>query len=237
MARGYRATAMDGWLRLTFPWARVEAEAVFLTAVVDQPSLLPGLLLRDPAKSRQVGAALESDFGPIDARASGGLDAGYASGDPAPGFGVTQRPNAAAPQPGDLDGPQASPRRDNRVDNFRMHPDFRVDRILFREILGAVTDAVYVRPHGRVRLTRARSAELSAHAAVVASRAVEASSTLSGKAPLGVELDPSLIFETHSFLAALDYGLLFPLSGFDNVATSQAAKPAQLLRLRLNYLF
>jgi hypothetical protein len=30
---------------------------------------------------------------------------------------------------------------------------------------------------------------------------------------------------------------LLPLSGFDNVATSQAAKPAQLIRLRLNYLF
>lgn len=237
MARGYRASAFDGWIRLTFPWARVEAEGVFLTATVDQPSLVPGLLLRDPAKSRQIGAALQTDFGPIDSVVSGGLDAGYASGDPAPGFGVTQRPNAAAPRPGDLDGPQALPRRDNRVDNFRMHPDFRIDRILFREILGAVTDAVYARPHGRIRLTRTRSAELSAHAAIVASRAVEASSTLSGKAPLGVELDPSLVFETHSFLAALDYAVLFPMSGFDNVATSQAAKPAQLIRLRLNYLF
>jgi uncharacterized protein (TIGR04551 family) len=237
MARGYRATAFDGWLRLTFPWARVEAEAVFLTATVDQPSLVPGLLLRDPAKSKQFGAALQTDFGPIDSVVSGGLDAGYASGDPAPGFGVSQRPNAAAPQPGDLDGPQALPRRDNRVDNFRMHPDFRVDRILFREILGAVTDAVYARPHGRVRITRTRSAELSAHAAVIASRAVEATSTLSGKAPLGVEIDPSLVFETHSFLASLDYAVLFPMSGFDNVATSQAAKPAQLIRLRLNYLF
>ena len=72
---------------------------------------------------------------------------------------------------------------------------------------------------------------------VIGSRAVDASSTLSGKAPLGIEIDPSLVFETHSFLAALDYAVLFPLSGFDNVATSQAAKPAQLVRLRLNYLF
>lgn len=237
MTRGFSASAFDGWFRLTFPWARVEAEAVFLTATIDQPSLVPGLLLRDPAKSRQIGAALQTDFGPIDSAVSGGLDGGYASGDPAPGFGVTQGANAAAPRPGDLDGPQALPRRDNRIDNFKMHSDFRVDRILFREILGAVTDAVYARPHARVRIARARSAELSAHAAVIASRAVEATSTLSGKAPLGVEIDPSLVFATHSFLASLDYAVLFPLSGFDNVATSQAAKPAQLVRLRLNYLF
>lgn len=237
MARGFRATAFDGWARLTMPWGRIEAEGVFLTGIIDQPSLVPGLLLRDPAKSTQVGAALQSDFGNLDAALSAGFDAGYASGDAAPGFGVRQSPNAAATKPGDLDGPQAAPPRDNRVDNFKMHSDFRIDRILFREILGAVTDAVYVRPHGRLRLTRARSAELSANVAMIASRAVEANSTPSGKAPLGFEIDPSLVFETHAFLAALDYGVLFPLAGFDNTITSQVAKPAQLIRLRLNYLF
>jgi uncharacterized protein (TIGR04551 family) len=236
-ARGFRATAFDAWLRLTFPWARVEAEGAFITAIVDQPSLIPGLLLRDPVKSRQIGAVLQTDFGPIDSMFTAGLDGGYASGDPAPGFGVVVRPNAAPPQNGDLDGPQASPRRDNRIDNFKFHSDYRIDRILFREIIGAVTDAMYVRPHARLRLTRTRSAELSATTDIIGSRAVEASSTLSGKAPLGVEVDPSLIFETHSFLAALDYAVLFPLAGFDNVVTGQTGKPAQLIRLRLNYLF
>jgi len=237
MARGFKATAFDAWVRLTFPWARVEAEGVFLTATIDQPSLLPGLLLRDPAKSKQIGAALQTEFGPIDSMFTAGLDAGYASGDPAPGFGVVVNPNAKPPQNGDLDGPQASPRRDNRVDNFRFHTDYRIDRILFREILGTVTDAMYARPHARLRLTRTRSAELSATTDIIGSRAVEASSTLSGKAPLGVEVDPSLIFQTHAFLAALDYAILFPLAGFDNVVTGQSGKPAQLLRLRLNYLF
>jgi uncharacterized protein (TIGR04551 family) len=237
MGRGFRATAADGWARLSFPWARVEAEVAYLTATFDQASLLPGVLLRDPAKSRQLGGVLETDFGPEDSRFSAGLDAGYASGDPAPGFGVIQRPNAPPTQPGDLDGPQAAPRRDNRVDNFRFHSDYRIDRILFREILGAVTDAVYARPHAHLRIVRARSAELGAHAAVIASTAVEKTSTPSGKAPLGVEVDPSLVFQTPAFLAALDYAVLFPMAGFDNVQTGMTARPAQLVRLRLNYLF
>ncbi len=237
MARDYRASAFDAWLRLSFPWGRIEAEGAFLSASVDQPSLVPGVFLRDPVKSRQIGAAVESDFAPPDAPFSAGLDGGYASGDPAPGFGVVQNANARAPRPGDLDGPQANPRRDNRIDNFRFHPDYRIDRILFREILGAVTDAVYARPHARVRIARTKSAQLSALAAMIASRAVNPSSTPSGKAPLGIEVDPSLIFETHAFVAALDYAVLFPLEGLDNVQTNMAAKPAQLVRLRLNYLF
>jgi uncharacterized protein (TIGR04551 family) len=237
MARGYRAGAIDGWLRVLFPAGRIEAEAALITATVDQPSLVPGVLFRQPAKSRQVGAALESDFGSPDAAFSAGLDAGYASGDPAPGFGVVQSPSAKAPQPGDLDGPQASPPRDTRVDNFRFHPDYRIDRILFREILGAVTDAVYARPHARLRVARAKSSQLTATTAVIGSTAVEPRSTPSGKGPLGIEVDPSLVFETPAFLAALDYAVLVPLSGLDNPVAHLDAKPAQLVRLRLNYLF
>ena len=237
MARGFHASAFDAWLKFTFPSARIEAEGVVVEGTVNQPSFLPGVLLRDPVKSQQVGAALESDIGAPESAFSAGLDGGYASGDPAPGFGVVQNPTAPPPRAGDLDGAQVNPPRDNRIDNFRFHPDYRIDKILFREILGAVTDAVYARPHARLRLASSRSSELTAQTAVIASSAVKPSSTPSGKAPLGVEVDPSLLFETHGFLAALDYAVLFPLDGFDNVQANLSAKPAQLVRVRLNYLF
>ena len=146
-------------------------------------------------------------------------------------------PNATAPQNGDLDGPQANPRRDNRVDNFRFHSDYRIDRILFREIIGTVTDAMYARPHARLRLTRTRSGELSAttdSSARAPSRRALRSRARRRSASRSI---PSLIFQTHAFLAALEYAVLFPLAGLDNVATGQSGKPAQLVRLRLNYLF
>ena len=208
-----------------------------LLSTIEEASAIPGVSLRDPVKARQFGAAFESDFGSDDGLLSAGLDLGYASGDPAPGMGVSQKLGQRAPKAGDLDGPQANPRRDNRIDNFRFHPDYRIDRILFREILGAVTDAVYARPHARAVITRAASGSLVAHTAVIASTAVEAASTPGGKAPLGVEIDPSLRYETQAFLASLDYGVLFPLAGLDNVASGLSARPAQLIRLRLNYLF
>jgi uncharacterized protein (TIGR04551 family) len=238
MYRGYTATAFDAWFRLTFPKGRIEAEAAVLLANVDQPSLIPGVLLKAPVKSLQIGAAIESDFGDPDGVFTGGLDAGFASGDPAPGFGVNPPLNGAQPKPGDLDGAQANPPYDNRVDNFRFHPDYRVDRILFREIIGTVTDAVYIRPHVRWNIVRLGTSWLSAQLAGVASFAVYGTSTPGGKAPLGVELDPTLAYGSKDgFGAALEHAVLFPLVGLDNPTLGLHPKPAQLFRVRLMYAF
>ena len=238
MARGFTATGFDVWLKLSLPSARIEAEASMLLAQVDQASLVPGVLFRDPVKSTQFGAVLESDFGKTEAPFAFGFDAGYASGDSAPGFGVVQKPGAPAPKQGDLDGAQANPPKDNRVDNFRFHPDYRIDRILFREILGAVTDAAYVKPHARLAFYRTPAFEIGATASAVGSMAMYASSTPGGKRPLGIELDPSLHYaHRDGFQAALDYAILFPLGGLDNTALKMSASPAQLIRLRLGFMF
>jgi uncharacterized protein (TIGR04551 family) len=238
MDRGFSAGAVDAWARVTGPWGRVEAEGAYLFADVEQSSLLPGALLHTPASSRQLGAALVTDFGALEGRIHGGLDAGYASGDPAPGFGVRTPPNAAPPRPGDFDGPQASPPLDHRVDNFRFHPDFRIDRVLFREIIGTVTDAVYLRPHGRFTLTRSASGEAFFDLAGVASWAVQASSAPGEEHALGIEIDPTLAYESKlGFAAALEQGTLVPLAGLDNPRLGLTAKTAQVWRVRLAYVF
>jgi uncharacterized protein (TIGR04551 family) len=238
MARGYTATALDGWLRFTMPYVHLELEGALLLAHVDQPSLLPGALLNDPADSTQWGLAMESEIGNPESSFGVGLDAGIASGDPAPGFGVKTGVDTRPARPGDLDGPQAAPPTDTRVDNFRFHPDYRVDHILFREIIGTVTDAVYLRPHLRGRLAELGPARLAVSLAAVASWAVEAESAPGRRAPLGVELDPTLSYEHRDgFAAAFDYAALFPMAGLDNPSLGLPAKPAQLARVRLVYAF
>ena len=236
--RGLSAVATDVWLRVENRDVRVEFEAAFLYSRIAQASLVPGVLLRDPVTATQFGAALETDFLPRDSAFTFGFDAGFASGDSAPGFGAFPRALQASPQPGDLDGPQATLPYDTTVDNFRFHPDYRIDRILFREIVGRVTDAFYFRPHLRVRLFDAPFGALSATLFGVTSFAVEPSSTPGGDRPLGVEVDPALTYQTHEgFVAALEYAALFPLSGLDNPALGLGASPAQLLRLRLQMLY
>ncbi len=96
MSRGYNAGAFDAWLNVTAPKAHVEAEGAVLLASVDQPSLIPGVLLRQPVKALQVGFALESEFGAPEDTVTAGLDGGYASGNDSPGFGVNY-PLTASP--------------------------------------------------------------------------------------------------------------------------------------------
>ncbi|MBN1946937.1 MAG: TIGR04551 family protein [Bradymonadales bacterium] len=237
MARGFTATAFDAWLRLTLPSLRIEAEGALMLARFDQPSLIPGVLLHEPVSGTQYGLAVESEIGEPQAAFSFGIDLGMASGDPTPGFGAFPDETGAAPRPGDLDGPQAAPPHDNRIDNFRFHPDYRVDRILFREIVGTVTDAFYLRPHLRWRVARFGPGDLELAVAAVASWAVQSASTPGGDNPLGVEIDPTLLFRYSSFSAALEHAVLFPLSGLDNPTAELPAKPAQLLRVRLVYGF
>jgi uncharacterized protein (TIGR04551 family) len=236
MHRGYSATALDGWFRLTLPQFRLEAEAVVLWATIEQASLVPGVELNAPLKSLQYGFALQSQYGAPEALFAAGLDAGLASGDKAPGFGAF--PKLGRAQPGDLEGAQSSPPTDNRVDNFRFHPDFRIDRILFREIIGTITDAFYIRPHMRFHIAKLGPGQLTASLAGVASWAVYPESTPGGQQALGIELDPTLVYESvDGFQVALEHAVLFPLAGLDNGLQNISAQPAQLLRLRLMYLF
>ena len=214
MARDFSATTTGAWLRILLPRFRLEAEGAYAHARVGQPSLVPGVELTQAATSDQVGLAVETEarLGRIRA----GVDGGFASGDDAPGF----------------TGPQADPPGDTTVDNFRFHPDYRVDRILFREIIGTVTDAGYVRPHVAVRLATLGHAWLDWTTALVASWAIAPESTPSGERALGVELDPSLAYTTRDgFRAALDYALFLPGAAFGDAA------PAQLIRARLGYVF
>jgi uncharacterized protein (TIGR04551 family) len=238
MYRGYSASAFDGWLRLTSPKAHVEAEGAVLLANVAQPSLIPGVLLREPLTALQIGAALESEFGAPEEAVTGGIDMGYASGNPTPGFGVGTSPTSPQAKPGDLSGSQLNPPNNVRIDNFQFHPDYRIDRILFREIIGTVTNAIYVRPHVRWNIVRLGQSELTASLAGISSFAVYGASAPGLKSPLGIELDPTLAYGARDgFGAALEYAALFPLAGLDNPTLGLRARPAQLIRLRLTYSF
>ncbi len=236
--RDAAATALDLWLRLQRRSLRVELEAAVLSGRIGQASLLPGVELRDPVESLQWAIALESRYGAELEGLSFGVDGGAASGDPAPGFGVRQPIAGARPLPGDLDGAQAAPPRDRRLDNFRLHPDARIDRLLFREIVGTVTDAAWIRPHVRwARAWHGGDTCVVADLAAVATFALQPNSTPSGARELGVELDPTLSLTLRGLLIEWQTAVLLPGAGFDNAFTGAAAQPAWMSRLFLGFAF
>jgi len=173
----------------------------------------------------QGGAALESSYRLLNDNLVVGLNAGWASGDDAPGFGL-RSVIKQEPQPGDTDGKQYGaciPQEgededscsvvDNNITNFKFDPGYGVDLILFREILGTVTDAFYVKPH----LTYFLTPDIGVRGDLITSFAQYASSTAGNANPLGVELDATAFYRTDDgFHFNLQYGFLFPLAGFNH---------------------
>jgi uncharacterized protein (TIGR04551 family) len=180
----------------------------------------------------QGGLAFESSYRFLNDSLVAGLNFGAASGDSAPGFGLRPVLNQT-PRRGDLDGQQfgacldydAGPdgvlgtqddrcvRVDNTITNFRFDPDYQVDLILFREILGTVTDAVYVKPHVTYYITDT----FGVRGDVIYSNALNAGSTPGQQSPLGLEADGTAFYGSDDgFYVMLQGGVLFPLAGLSH---------------------
>jgi uncharacterized protein (TIGR04551 family) len=182
----------------------------------------------------EFGAALQGEYKLLDGALSIQAEVGFASGDDAPGFGNFPRRRVSAAgtdnitQPGDIDGPQYACQStggcsDSVVRNFRFNRDYRIDMILFREILGGVTDALYIKPTVKYRIADG----FHAFGSVIYSRAMYLESTPSyqiltdgthkGDANLGFEINLGARYETEDgFFGELRWGILFPLGGFSD---------------------
>jgi uncharacterized protein (TIGR04551 family) len=186
---------------------------------------------------RQWGAVLQMDYQTIPNKLTLGGELGIASGDSAPGFGnVPDRvvdpkyiPSGVAtagdlPPYGSVEGIQYGQPGDNAIRNFRFNPAYRVDLVLWREILGQVTDAWYVKPKVRWDILPG----LRFDGAAIYSQAMDGGSTPSavasptnplvlqkpGKKPLGIEFDGKLSLEGgDGFVAWGEVGVLQPLGG------------------------
>ena len=82
-------------------------------------------------------------------------------------------PSPVAPRGRSRGSSGIRPRGDRSIRNFRFNPAYRVDLVLFHQILGQVTDAMYVKPKLRWDIFPG----LSLDAQLVYSRALEATST------------------------------------------------------------
>jgi len=229
--RGLLAVAGDLWFGLRYQGWTLDMEAALLYSRIENGSLLPGTEFIPDVTALQWGGVARASHAweKVDV----GFEVGLASGDDAPGFGVRLPLTQTSTQPGDMDGPQMKIPGDATVNNFRFNPDYHVDQILWRRIIGTVTDAIYLRP----RVTYEPISGLRLEGTLIASLAMEPASTPSGERPLGVELDLSVSYRMEwGFMLRADYGVLFPLAGLNNTRLGLDAEPAQVLHIILAYL-
>jgi uncharacterized protein (TIGR04551 family) len=243
--RGSYGHIFSVWARWLGPRWRLEAEGAGVIGTIGVAStVLPASALQPvpvvgptpySVELRQWGGTVQTDFKAIPNKVTLGAELGIASGDPAPGFGnvpnriATDAAGAPAlPSPGAIEGPQHGG-ADHSIANFRFNPAYRVDLVLWREILGQVTDAWYLKP----RIKWDIFSGLAFDGALVYSQALYASSTPSSTSKmLGVELDTGLTYTSASgFQAFLQWGILQPLDGLgtglkrgQNLSVGLAAK-------------
>ncbi len=248
--RDAQYTALDLWGSLRWTKLRLESELAGQLGHVNHRAATVATF-NDPQQDgaltfQQLGGVLQGDYAFLGADALLlGMEVGFASGDPAPGFGArpnrsgsstscAAKPGAAPATPfatpavcataaGDIDGPKWNASTgDLAINNFRFNRDYRLDLILFRQIVTQVTGAWYLRPSLSYKLGGRKSGGgedigLEGVVQLVYAQATNASSTPGGQAPLGVEADAFLRYTAgDGFFASLAYGALFPLGGLDN---------------------
>ena len=210
--RSAKAFIPDLWLRYQnrFDYnsgLRVELEATGIFGKVDNVTDDIGVETNERV-IQQMGAALEIayDRGGLTA----GFDSGFASGDSAEGFGVKDRAV--------LDQPDGSPNRE--VTSFKFDRNYHVDLMLFREVIGTVTNAIYAKPYVAYDFFPSREDALGIRLDLMYAQAMEAEATPGNDPLLGMEADLRLFYEEKDrFNLDIEAGFLLPGPAFDLIDT------------------
>jgi len=203
--RDYEAWTWDLWGLFIYRELKLEAEFAVRWGGMDQRGIYGKEPDRNPYGTGDVdilqfGLAARGSYSLLSDSLHINLEVAYASGDTDEGFGALDPMSQAA-----LDG---------EMTNFRFSPDFHVDRILWRELIGRITDALVINPSVAYTITPGLGVQLD----VVYSLCEKANSSPGDEFNLGLELDASVFYVSEQgFYANVTYGILFPFGGFERV--------------------
>lgn len=169
---------------------------------------------------------------------TGGLEVGTATGDDVGFFGVRDRSTSVVPEDELRDRKYAVVRGNQNVTSFVFNRDYHVDLLLFREVIGAVTNTVYTKPWVRWDILGAESIGLAARLDLLYAAAMFEDGTPGRDANLGLEADLKLLLDVgEHFSGVLETGVLVPFGGLDDFVTGAGAEPAWTLQGRMHVRF
>lgn len=265
--RGYQAFVPDWWAEMKWKKLRIALEAALVWGDIDNTVVRNGMNFDNPDvegdkddgwKLRQFGFVFESEWRALEDKLRIEFDAGFATGDSdvegINGFG----PGGASPEDAPLGALDAQLTRNRTYSTFRFNPDYQIDQILWRRIIGRVQSAYYFRPGVSYDFLRSADGQRGGGGLnLVWSRATEPVQAPGNDPDLGVELDVKLYYQglggsfdaegraKTGFYGQLDYAVLFPLDGLGYLpgqrdelgqeATSMSI--AHMLRLYMGVLF
>lgn len=242
---GAKAFISDGWFQVLTKRLRWETELVYIHGSIENPvRVSTPEYQKDDYKIRQLGAATELEYRALNDDLKLRFYSGYASGD--------QGVEGLAPASGGL---QARGTSDRTISTYRFHPDYRVDLILFRNILTRVQGVYYFKPGVEYDFTKSLDGEkFGGRAEVIYSRASSPVQAPGNKSDLGIELDLTLYYQSRDgslnndpsklggFYGMLQYGVLFPLGGLGyptgtTISGSTGVAPPEISSAQIVRLF
>ena len=237
--RDYTAYLPDLWARFGWGNLELEAEGVAVLGSIDHAADL-GTTSHPSLDIREYGGVLKGLYKFLDGSLRLGGETGYASGDQwdnnPQGATNVLRNGVIIPGPGD-----------KTVNRFLFDPDYKIDLILFRELLGTINNAIYLRPSVEYDFNK----HFHMRVQNVTSFAAKRVSTPGNGIMYGTEFDGDLSYTGGGFTAGAAYGVLFPLGamahpadfsteggpGFNYGNNSGDASAAQTIQFRLSIKF
>jgi len=225
--RGATIFMPDLWLKLQRGHFRFAIEGRLVTGAIDNVSDMPRG--DDNRRLLQGGAVARAKYGLLEDKLNIGLEVGFATGDSDSLNGLNRKSLNRNAQPA------ITPSSGNLNSEFRFNNDYLVDLILFREIMGTVANAVYIKPSVRWDFYTTFLGSLGGELDVIYSMAVAPDAYPGESRNLGLEFDTHLFLTSISkrFTGTLQYGLLFPMAGLDQLGSGTDARAANTIQANL----
>ena len=205
--RDLKTYSPDVWAKVALNKLTIEAEfAAQLGSVRIAATADPAATPRSYT-IRKFGGAGRATWRGLDGKLRLGLEGGFASGDQWDNTPQGATNIAFANPLGDPTNPNAK-----ALTQFAFNRDYKVDLILWRHLIGAVTNAGYVKPFLQYDVTKSVSFKV----ANVSSFALKRVATPGNDVMYGTEFDGDLGYQSGGLFVGVSYGVLFPLGAMNH---------------------
>jgi uncharacterized protein (TIGR04551 family) len=223
----------DLWFKLNYKALTLEFEGIGIFGKIARPGTLAENSM-EPLTLFQLGWVLASELRLYREALFVGLETGGATGDQAeaPGQYLNYRWHFAK-----------QPQGDHSLNDFHFSPDYHVDEILFRHILGTVTNAIYVKPQAAYWFDLGRTRAIGLNGSIIYSMAQVPVSTPGNDLMWGLETDVGAGYRNtaEGFYGGFTWGILWPLGAlnrnFPLYPHAEDASVAQILRIYMGVKF
>ncbi len=210
--RDLKTYTPDLWAKLGFGRWTLEGEFV---AQLGKIGRLDEFGKTDGADIRKYGGTGRISWKGLDGKLRIGFEGGAASGDQWDNTPQGNTHISNANLLGTCATGAACP-ADNRLTQFIFNREYKVDMILWRHLIGAVTNAGYAKPFLGYDLTKS----ISMRVANITSFALRPVATPGNSTMYGTEFNADLAYTAGGFTLGLSYGVLFPLGAMNHPATN-----------------